>query len=317
VVPSHHELSVISFASSFDLVDELLADRESKELIARFFDSRRSFEGAMLYTLGVNDAHSVNLDDLFATSMLGVRFPPHSVRRLLGHRPTSDELSRTLRGIPDVDIWNDAADFVQAEKFLALVRGMDSDGVGHVTAGKLLARKRGRLVPVVDEVVERITRLTWRECWDGFREYLSDASRRETLEALRPLGISREAVPTLRLVDVLVWMRRSRSKDAQRARKDSGYSILDEVAFYFCFQDPVRRGGPGHPATLLSYETEARDTVDAVTAAAVRISEATVRAILEDAFRASLPLSAQTEPTYKRIANQVFSSWRTWQVFKR
>ena len=84
---------------------------------------------------------------------LDVPIPPRAVRRLLADEALIATMDRLLKKVPtDADLWEvergvlEAADQAWAE----LVKLRD---VGPVRAGKLLARKRPRVVPIWDDVV--------------------------------------------------------------------------------------------------------------------------------------------------------------------
>ena len=82
------------------------------------------------------------------------------------------------------------------------------DGVGWVTAGKLLARKRPSLIPVYDDVV-RCAFDRPKEIWKALRDALrqDDGCFRAVLEDLiKRAGIPAEITP-LRALDVALWMR--------------------------------------------------------------------------------------------------------------
>lgn len=90
-------------------------------------------------------------------------------------------------------------------------------GIAAVMAGKLLARKRPMLVPVIDSVIVKALGAPPNETWSTLAAALQDEERRGRIEALRPTTAS-EAVSTLRLLDVALWMLGSQSRNAKRAR---------------------------------------------------------------------------------------------------
>jgi hypothetical protein len=81
-------------------------------------------------------------------------------------------------------------------------------GMGWVTAGKLLARKRPRLIPVYDQVV----RCAYGRP-DGVWNWLvgcfaaDDGALSERLCAAREAAGVSAAVAPLRVLDVIIWMR--------------------------------------------------------------------------------------------------------------
>jgi hypothetical protein len=90
-------------------------------------------------------------------------------------------------------------------------------GVGWVTAGKLLARKRPSLIPVYDDVV-RCAFGQPLDIWKALHEALrqDDGSFRTTLEDLmKRAGIPLKVTP-LRALDVALWMRHRSHHTGQR-----------------------------------------------------------------------------------------------------
>lgn len=81
------------------------------------------------------------------------------------------------------------------------------DGVGWVTAGKLLARKRPRLLPVYDDVV-RCAVGRPPSFWPALRSALraDGFALHRRLEGLRQDAGLAETVSVLRVCDVIVWM---------------------------------------------------------------------------------------------------------------
>lgn len=67
-------------------------------------------------------------------------------------------------------------------------------------AGKLLARKRPELIPIVDGVITGRLGCVSGTYWTTFRQVLRDDSRRERIASLAP------DVPVLRVLDTLMWM---------------------------------------------------------------------------------------------------------------
>jgi hypothetical protein len=126
-----------------------------------------------------------------------------------------------LRRIPDEDLWAETlseADFDAADQLYAALCALPD--VKRTRATKLMSRKRPRFVPIVDSVILsalQLPRRNWR--FQDWREALLDPARREQVAKLRPPGVD---VPLLRLIDVAVWMRCSRSRNARRVREAAG-----------------------------------------------------------------------------------------------
>ena len=141
-----------------------------------------------------------------------VPVPALAVRELLA---CAHEVEPLLRAIPtDLALW-DAADehLVRAEE--ALDRLDECYGVGKVIAGKLLARKRPALVPIVDRVVSEVLRLPNGRNWASLRAVLQDTDLRQRINALQPAEVPVQ--PTIRLLDVAAWMQGSKGAPASEA----------------------------------------------------------------------------------------------------
>ncbi|MFF4504117.1 DUF6308 family protein [Streptomyces sp. NPDC001401] len=99
----------------------------------------------------------------------------------------------------------DLADGSPAHTAWHLLR--DQPGIGWVTAGKLLARKRPRLVPVYDQVVRCVLghpKSFWLDLHAALR---SDKwALHHELTALRQAAELPETVSVLRICDVVLWM---------------------------------------------------------------------------------------------------------------
>jgi hypothetical protein len=83
----------------------------------------------------------------------------------------------------------------------------DQPGIGWVTAGKLLARKRPRLLPVYDQVVRCVLgrpKSFWLDLHGALRAD-NHALHRE-LTALRQSAGLPATVSALRVCDVVLWM---------------------------------------------------------------------------------------------------------------
>lgn len=207
-----------------ELIDSLLYDESSPELVGSFFNPDNSFEGELLHVLPGNDSYSITLEDLFAVTMLDVGVAPRGVRRLLFDKSIRHQTAGLLREIPvDVDIWEGGRHLRTggpADRLWHLLQRR-GDRIGPVTAGKLLARKRPRLIPIVDSVVESILDVAPRDNWGIFHEYLQSEDRRKRLTLLRPKQVE-ESVSLLRTLDVVLWMWGSQARDTKKVRTGLG-----------------------------------------------------------------------------------------------
>ncbi|MEU2113848.1 DUF6308 family protein [Streptomyces sp. NPDC019507] len=151
----------------------------------------------------------ITAEDLVAVQTWSVTVPaPVALDLLEGHLGT--RLSVLLHAIPrDIDLADAEAAVVSdgspADQAWHLLR--DQPDVGWVIAGKLLARKRPRLLPVYDRVVRCAVGRPpsfWLSLHAALREDDS-ALHRQLLELRQVAGLP-ETVSALRVCDVVVWM---------------------------------------------------------------------------------------------------------------
>ncbi|MFF3001088.1 DUF6308 family protein [Streptomyces sp. NPDC057950] len=154
-------------------------------------------------------ADRITAENLVAVQTLSVTVPaPVALDILEG--PLGTRLSGLLHAIPrDINMVDADADVVAdgspADHAWHLLR--DQPDVGWVIAGKLLARKRPRLLPVYDRVVRcAVGRPSsfWLALHTALRE--DDAALHRQLLELRQVAGVPETVSALRVCDVAVWM---------------------------------------------------------------------------------------------------------------
>ncbi|WP_435218082.1 DUF6308 family protein [Streptomyces sp. bgisy034] len=155
-------------------------------------------------------ADRITAEDLIAVQALSVTVPaPIALDILEGRLRT--QLSGLLSAIPrDIEMVDTEADVLaegspadRARHLLCARYGVDS-----VIAGKLLARKRPRLLPVYDPVVRCALGRPRSSFWLALRAALraDDRSLHRQLLALRQVAGLPETVSALRVCDVAVWM---------------------------------------------------------------------------------------------------------------
>jgi hypothetical protein len=185
-------------------------------LVAAHFDPAGPFVGRDLDQLGDNPPNGITRDDLLAVSLLGIIWRPSAVRRILG--ADADALADLLSPITNTDLW--VADDALLKAASAAWHQLQDAGAGPVGAGKLLARKRPRLVPIVDRVIKAALKPPTNRVWATLRSCLQNEELRLRVELVRPAGA--DDISLLRLLDVAVWMRHSRSRGARRYREEAG-----------------------------------------------------------------------------------------------
>jgi hypothetical protein len=196
------------------------------ELVGAYYDPNRPFAGELFDEYGNNPRNQFTADDIVAASLLDVRFGPRAVRRLLVDRTATKpdfpkSADQLLAEIPDdEDLWEGKVDLSRQSPAWQLWMLLDDiPGIGGTRASKLMARKRPRLFPIVDSVIKQHLKLGNMNAWTALREVLSDGALRRHIDNLAPAA-NRHAPPTtLRLLDVLTWMRYSNSRNAQTVRR--------------------------------------------------------------------------------------------------
>jgi hypothetical protein len=155
-------------------------------------------------------ADAFTAEDLLAVSMLSVDVPARAAIRMLGD--DQRRLSEHLARIPaDLDLAYAEPDHIgdgsAARRLWTLVLGYP--GVGKTRASKLLARKRPRLFPVIDSVVETGVGHSSRHAsfWHTLRHHLriDDYALHKHLLTLRTQAGLPDHISALRVFDVVVW----------------------------------------------------------------------------------------------------------------
>lgn len=183
------------------------------------------FSGSRFESFGENPWNRIVADDLVAVSLLGVDIPAHAALRFLER--DAGTISWWLSQVPvDVDLHRSAETDIERgspgwELWDVLRRGLvdrNRDGLGQVRTSKLLARKRPRLLPVWDRYVKSELGVRGTtDHWSSVRGWLSD-ERVRTLDELRVEARVPAHVSTLRILDVLLWMRGRSATDHRRQR---------------------------------------------------------------------------------------------------
>lgn len=189
-------------------------DERGADLLTEYFNSGRYTGGRFERFAGGGDrdeiADLITTDDIVAVSLLGVRIPGRPALAILDDRRA--DLSAILSEIPmEVDLWKVPEEAVGPESAAMRLWSelIDLPGISWVTAGKLLARKRPRLIPVYDRVVKSaLHRNDGEGWWQPLRSVLvENAEIVEALERLRTQASLGHDVSLLRVLDVCIWMR--------------------------------------------------------------------------------------------------------------
>jgi hypothetical protein len=109
-----------------------------------------------------------------------------AVRTLLPGGPLADQVSKLLATIPaDAPLW-DAADLDLARASALWTLLTTTAGVRSTIAGKIMARKRPELIPIIDSVISGRLACTPGTYWTTFRRVLQPTALRERIAALKP-----------------------------------------------------------------------------------------------------------------------------------
>lgn len=157
----------------------------------------------------IGDPNRFEASDILAANALlvGHEVPPDAAAKILISEP--DQFNSLLRNIPwsqdiwqvrrlDLDIGSEASDLHE------LLCSDAVPGIGWVTAGKLMAAKRPRLIPILDKEVQAFIQPRQGLFWVSMYDELSDDCRRTTIA-----DVCRNAPPhvsLLRRMDAALWM---------------------------------------------------------------------------------------------------------------
>lgn len=165
-------------------------------------------------------------DDLISCALLSTPIGGRAAIELLSGQGA--EFTSLLEAIgPDRDFIDvESPDTSSFDAVRALFRALVAlPGVGETRATKLLARKRPRLVPIVDGVIKRTVFNGASRHWAPLHAALSANERalwNRLVEAREAAGLS-ETVSVLRVFDVLAWM--DGSGNSERVREGDPISI--------------------------------------------------------------------------------------------
>jgi len=195
-----------------------LATPQLGDAVAKFFDPAQPFAGETFDSLGTNPRDRIGRDDLLAVTLLDVRWTPPAVRQLLNDQAARvRKLLHKIDNKTEIGTPNASRQLAAAGPLWVLLDALP--GVGETRASKLLARKRPRLIPITDSIIVKAVG-TRGKTWTTLNHCFQDDVFRDKVRSLRPDNTER--ISLLRIFDVAIWMLFSRSKAAEKARRETG-----------------------------------------------------------------------------------------------
>jgi hypothetical protein len=143
--------------------------------------------------------------DIVAVEALSVEVRSEAAARLL--ITDTERFNALLRAIPrEVDLWAVGRLNVSVGSAAHDLHGAlkQLPKVGGVTAGKLMAAKRPRMIPIFDERVDQILAPRDELFWVSMYDELKDDERRDVIE--RVCQNAPPYISLLRRIDVALWM---------------------------------------------------------------------------------------------------------------
>ena len=179
-------------------------------------------------------ANVFTADDVVAVSLLSVDVSGRATLELLDRQRARFTALLAAAG-PDMDLVDVESTDPQRFPVRALndaLRGLPN--VGPTTASKLLARKRPRLIPIFDSVINEYLLTGTGRLWEPLRLALraDDQQLHRRLLDLRAAAGLGEHISAIRILDVLAWMDGSGHSDrvlGRSAMVDQDHEVATEL----------------------------------------------------------------------------------------
>jgi len=159
----------------------------------------------------LGDPNRFESSDIVAIEALSVTVPTEGAASLL--LTDTERFNARLEGIPrNKNIWeiplSELEDGSQADQLHAELRTLR--GIDWVVAGKLLAAKRPKLIPILDNEVNSFLQPPKKAFWVSMHDELSETQRRQAISEV--CDVAPEHVSLLRRIDVALWRAAKRSQ---------------------------------------------------------------------------------------------------------
>lgn len=191
------------------------ADQIRRDLTTYFGGGAQSFTGRWFDEFAaIGDPNRFEASDLLAVEALSVQVPPESAAALL--ITDSERFNALLRDIPrERNMWEvRRLDVNVGSAADALHQALVSlDDIGWVVAGKLLAAKRPKMLPILDNEVNLFLKPPKEMFWVSMYDELADTARRDAIAEVCRAAPGH--VSLLRCIDVAVWRAAKRRRPSQ------------------------------------------------------------------------------------------------------
>jgi len=199
-------------------IKALLERPKTKDLVQRYFNphDKEPFAGNLFDTLGTNDPARFGTDDLLALNLLDEPVNAYQLKCVMSG--AFDDMIRDIDQDSDIralsgDTYKKANELWHALK--------EVHGFGPTRVSKLLARKRPKLLPIRDSIINEILGIKGYSWWTSLSKTMSQTDVIDLLEEFNPCPD--DGGPTLlRVLDVAVWMHGSRAEAARQVRREFG-----------------------------------------------------------------------------------------------
>lgn len=194
-----------------DLGDWFSDNRKKvRQYLQRYFDGgpRDQFTGRWFESFAeMGDPNRFGPSDVVAVEALSVEVRSESAAKLI--ITEADHFNGLLAQLDhNHDLWELPRKVVEpgsaAHELHAALSGKLLKKVGPVTAGKLMAAKRPRLIPILDKEVARLLKPPKRRFWVTMYDQLADPARRQIIAEVTATAPAH--VSLLRRIDVSLWM---------------------------------------------------------------------------------------------------------------
>ncbi|WP_233716748.1 DUF6308 family protein [Mycolicibacterium vinylchloridicum] len=181
------------------------ADQVRSDLVGYFGGVEPTFTGRWFEEFAViGDPNRFEASDLLAVEALSVTVPTEAAASLL--IANSERFNSLLKQIPrEQNLWevsrSDVSVGSAAGNLHAELRTLA--GIGWVVAGKLMAAKRPKLIPILDNEVNNYLQPPKGRFWLALHDELSESSRRQIISDVCRVVSPR--VSLLRRIDVALW----------------------------------------------------------------------------------------------------------------